>query len=238
MRTLMMLASILCVGTGTFCIANASVPFISVAFVVGAVILIVGICELIVNRVTVMRSYETKSDVAIEGITSVILGIVFLSGQVTEDSAVTTLFALWIMIDGLKAFFVTEGFRVRLESTSNTLTKLLGTIMTIYGVYLFYNSRFLNAKLLTLVGISLFLLGLNRFRIALAIEYQKPSVLTGNREKLEEARRDEKVAMQKAKEGIRETKAARARIDKAREAIRKEEMMLQGTERRRRAKKG
>ena len=43
MRSLMMLVSLLVVGVGTFCIANASVPFVGVAFIVGMAILLMGI---------------------------------------------------------------------------------------------------------------------------------------------------------------------------------------------------
>ena len=80
---------------------------------------------------------------------------------------------------------------------------------------------------------ALFLLGMCRFRIALSIEYRTPDMLTGNKERLADAKRDEKRAMQKAKEGIRETKEARERITKAKKAIEKEESMMRLAERRR-----
>lgn len=228
----MMLISIMIVGVGTFCIANSNATFISVAFIVGLALLIMGICELVVNRVTVVQAYETEKDVNAEGFTAVIIGIVFLSGQITEYYAVTAIFALWITEEGLKAFSSAD-FNIRTQSLTDTFTKLLGVIMTLLGVYMFFNSRLLNLPALMEVGAAMFLLGLSRFRIALAIEYQKPDVLTGNQEKLEDAKRDEKRAMQKAKEGIRETKIARARIEKVKKAIQKEESMLRLTERRR-----
>lgn len=232
MRSWMMLVSLLVVGVGTFCIANASVPFVGVAFIVGMAVLLMGICELVVNRVTNMSSYESKKEVNVEGFTSVILGCVFLSGQVTEDVAITAVFALWMTLEGLKAAS-SVNFNFRTQSPLDRFTEALGIVMTLFGVYMFYNMMLLDFKILTLVGTALFLLGMCRFRIALSIEYRTPDMLTGNKERLADAKRDEKRAMQKAKEGIRETKEARERIAKAKKAIEKEESMMRLAERRR-----
>ena len=168
MRSLMMLVSLLVVGVGTFCIANASVPFVGVAFIVGMAILLMGICELVVNRVTNMSSHESKKEVNVEGFTSVILGCVFLSGQVTEDVAITAVFALWMTLEGLKAVS-SVNFNFRTQSPLDRLTEALGIVMTLFGVYMFYNMMLLDFKILTLVGAALFLLGMCRFRIALSI---------------------------------------------------------------------
>lgn len=236
MRTLMMFASILIVCVGTFCLANSSVPFLSVAFVVGIAVLILGIVELIVNRVTVMNSYGSYNEVNVEGFTAVILGVVFLAGQVADDAAITAVFALWVTIIGLKTVSASDFFHLRGNSSVDNMTKILGAITTLFGVYMFFNTRLLNLKVLFLIGIALLLIGMNRFRIALAIEYQKPEILTGNHEKLEEAKREEKEAMKKAKEAIRATKEIQRRIDKINQDIAREEQMRSGNEARRRAK--
>lgn len=232
MRSLTMIANLLVVGTGTFCIANASVPFVSVSFIVGIAILIMGVCELAINRLANVGTYESEKDVNVEGFTSVVLGVVFLANQVTENVAVTVLFALWMTLEGLRAFS-SVNFSLHTQSVKERLTELLGILMTLCGIYMFFNSKLLNLKILTMVGVALFLLGLSRFRIALSIEYRTPDMLTGNEERLADAKRDEKRAMKKAKEGIRETKEARERIARARKAIDKENSMMRITERRR-----
>ena len=234
MRSLMMLVSLLVVGVGTFCIANASVPFIGVAFIIGVAVLLMGVCELIANRVTNTSAYESDNEMNVEGIISVVLGCVFLSGQISEDAAITSIFAFWSVLEGLKALF-SVNFNFRTQSKVDRFSELLGVVMSLLGVYMFFNVRLPDMKILTLVGAVLFLLGLSRFRIALSIEYRTPDMLTGNKERLADAKRDEKRAMQKAKEGIRETKEARERIAKARKAIDKEESMMRRAERRRSA---
>ena len=236
MRTLMMFASVLIVCVGTFCLANSSAPFLSVAFVVGLAVLFLGVAELVVNRVTVMNSYGSVSEVNVEGFTSVILGIVFLAGQVTEDVAITALFALWVTIIGLKTVSASDFFHLRGNSSIDNMTKVIGAFTTLFGVYMFFNNRIFHLKVLVLIGAALLLIGMNRFRIAMAIEYQKPQILTGTREKLEEARREEKEAMQRAKDAIRETKEIQRRIDKLSKEYAREEQMRSNSEERRRAK--
>ena len=66
-------------------------------------------------------------------------------------------------------------------------------------------------------------MGLRKFVQSFAIEYVRPSFITGNEEKLREAQEDEKRALAKAKEGIREQKIAQRRIRKIEEDIAAEE---------------
>lgn len=228
MRTLMMLASLIVVGTGTFCLANASVPFMALAFVVGTAVLILGIVELIVNRASVMSSYETENEVNVEGLTSVILGVVFLAGQIQDDAAVVAIFALWITIEGLKAVSA-NGLQFRLNQ-EDTITRIIGVIMTVFGLYMFFNGMLFNVKLTFMVGVALVMMAVNRFRVALAIEYRKPEFLTGNKEKLAEAKREEKDAMKRAKDAIKETKEIQRRIAKLNAEITKEESLISGKE--------
>ena len=70
------------------------------------------------------------------------------------------------------------------------------------------------------------ILGLRRFFQSFNIEYNRPGFITGNEEKLQEALEEEKRALAKAKEGIREQKNAQRRIRKIREDIAAEQDVL------------
>ena len=85
-----------------------------------------------------------------------------------------------------------------------------------------------------MVGIVVFLIGTNRFLFALNIQYNAPEFLTGTHERLAEAKAEEKKAMAKAKEGIRETNVARRKIERlSREAARAGNMKIDDKDRRR-----
>ena len=90
----------------------------------------------------------------------------------------------------------------------------LCTLMLIAGIYMFFNNSTLKLSQTLLIGICMIILGLRRFWQSFSIEYSRPSFVTGNEEKLMEAQEDEKRALAKAKEGIREQKNAQRRIAK------------------------
>ena len=50
MRTLMMIASVAMIGAGVFCVANASAAFLSVAFVIGLIFILLGAFEMLISR--------------------------------------------------------------------------------------------------------------------------------------------------------------------------------------------
>lgn len=236
MRTLMMFASIIIVVTGTFCLANATAAFTAVAFVVGVALVFLGAMELLVSRATVMRAGENINEINAEGLTAGILGVVILAGQISEEVTVTAIFALWLVMDGLRSLSSVRR-DVRTNSREDNLLFLLGSAMTLCGLYMFFNKALLDIRVMGLIGIAMILIGLSRFKVALAIEYRKPEFLTGNQEKLDEAKRAEKRAMKKAKEGIRETREIQKRISRLTREIAKEQSLKEGSELRRRAKK-
>lgn len=231
MRTLMIFSGMVMLASGTFCIANANVPFLSVQFIVGIAILFLGFCELLVTRVMTMRPDEDIRALDAEGYTEIVLGVVFLSAQITELITVMAIFALWSVVEGCRQIAYSS-FKIRENSRDENFSLLLGILMAGIGIYMFFNKTLLNISPLVLIGIVLFLIGINRFGVGMAIEYKKPKILTGSHEKLEEAERERKAAMQKAKEGVRESKIAENKISRIKKQIAKEHSFSSGIDER------
>jgi hypothetical protein len=102
----------------------------------------------------------------------------------------------------------------------------LNLLMMLLGIYMFFNTSLLHIPVTLLVGICLVVLGLRRFGQSFGIEYIRPGFVTGNAERLREAEEDEKRALAKAKEGIREQKNAQRRINKIKDDIAAEQDVL------------
>ena len=68
MRTLMMIASIAMIGTGIFCVANASAAFLSVAFVIGLVFMLLGALEILIGRRADFDVSEVGVSIAKDGL--------------------------------------------------------------------------------------------------------------------------------------------------------------------------
>lgn len=225
MRIFMLIASLLMVGTGTFCIANANLSFISVAIVVGIALLVMGVSEFIAGLVSRINTHErVRAFIKIEALLAVILGIVFSSGQITDEQSVISLFAFWTTMNGFKSISFTK-MNYKINTTIENVSQLLGLVTALIGIYAFFNSSLLNINALILVGLCMMMIGLDCFKLSLQIEYKKSEIISSSEEKLEEAKMDEKEAMEKAKEAIRDSKDAKRRIAKYTTEITREETL-------------
>ena len=225
MRTVMYIGSLAMVASGIFCLANGSAAFLSVAFVVGIIFAAMGLIEVIIGRRVNVDLLGKDGGLISDGIIMMIFGVVILSGVVSDDNTAQMLFALWILIESVVAAMNNIS-----ESNENDKTNNAGIVLSVamllLGIYTFFNTKLLNINAISLIGASLMLLGLRRFRLSFGIEFSKSGFLSGNHERLEEAMAEEKKALAKAKEGIREQKIAQRKIDKIKNDIEQESAAL------------
>lgn len=83
MRILTIIAGILLTILGVFSVANAGLSFLSLAFPIGVVLVLVGLVECLVYK-RIMQDEENRQWVLIEGLTTFVLGIVVLTGQLAR----------------------------------------------------------------------------------------------------------------------------------------------------------
>ena len=225
MRTLMMIASIAMTGTGIFCVANASAAFLSVAFVIGLVFMLLGALEMLIGRRADFDVSDVGVSIAKDGLLMLIFGVVILTGQVSDDMSAQMMFALWMLIEGVLSFRY-EWLDIMETDRDHVIGIALCALMFIAGVYMFFNNATLRLSGTLLIGICMIILGLRRAAQAFTIEYNRPGFITGNEERLREAEEDEQRALAKAKEGIREQKSAQRRIARIKEDIAAEENVM------------
>ena len=101
MRIINMIMGVVLALLGVFSIANAGLTFISMAFPIGVILTIIGITECISYR-SRDEDEEDRHWVLIDGLTTFILGIVVLTGQLAADIAVPVIFGMWSMIAGIR----------------------------------------------------------------------------------------------------------------------------------------
>ena len=225
MRTLMLIASVAMIGSGIFCVANGSAAFLTVAFIIGLVYCVMGLIEIFIGVRADFDVTENAASITKDGAIMLIFGFVIITGQITNDTTAEMLIAMWLVVEGVLAFN-----RGRVDfiniTTEERVNLIINLLMLGFGVYMFFNLALFNFPATLLVGISMIILGLRRFFQSFNIEYNRPGFITGNEEKLQEALEEEKRALAKAKEGIREQKNAQRRIRKIREDIAAEQDVL------------
>ncbi|MBQ3290987.1 MAG: DUF308 domain-containing protein [Mogibacterium sp.] len=225
MRTLMLIASVAMIGSGIFCIANGSAAFLTVAFIIGLVFCVMGLLEMFIGFRADFDVTENAVSITKDGLLMLVFGIVVLSAQVTSDTTAQMLFAMWLSVEGVLAFNAQKIDFMNI-SASERINVAFSVIMLCFGAYMFFNLSLFNFPVTLLIGISLIIIGLRRFTKSFEIEYNRPSFITGNEEKLKDALEEEKRALAKAKEGIREQKNAQRRIQKIREDMAAEQDVL------------
>ena len=225
MRTLMLIASIVAIGSGIFCVANSSAAFLSLAFVIGLVLILLGACELLVGWRADFAADERGVSLAKDGIIIALVGLAVFSGQITDELSAQSVFALLLTVEGILSFRPDWLDLMNVER-SKRFGIATSALLLFLGIYMFFNASTLKLPVGLLIGIAMILLGLRRFGQSFLIEYNRPSFITGNEEKLKEAEEEEKKGLAKAKEGIREQKNAQRKIKKIKEDIAAEENVL------------
>lgn len=225
MRTLMLIASVAMIGSGIFCIANGSAAFLSAAFVVGMIFTLLGVIECLIGRRADFDVSEAGVGLTKDGVIMFVFGLAILAGQITDDLSAVTAFALWLTVEGVLSFRE-EWLDVLNIERQYRFEIAVSTLMLLLGVYMFFNNSVFHLSSMLLIGSGIIILGIRRFIQSFEIEYIRPSFITGNEEKLKEAQEDEKRALAKAKEGIREQKNAQRRIAKIKEDMAAEQDVL------------
>ena len=225
MRTLMLIASIAMIGTGVFCVANGSVAFLTVAFVIGLMFCVMGALETVIGTRADFDVSENAVSIIKDGVIMMIFGLIIISGQVTDDTTALMVFAMWLIIEGVLSFRAgnIDFMHVTMEER---VSIAVNALMLAAGLFMAFNISLFSLPGTLLIGIGMIILGLRRFLQSFSIEYTRPGFVTGNEEKLKEALEEEKRALAKAKEGIREQKNAQRRIRKIREDIAAEQDIM------------
>lgn len=234
MRILTIIAGILLTILGVFSVANAGLSFLSLAFPIGVVLVLVGLVECLVYK-RIMQDEENRQWVLIEGLTTFVLGIVVLTGQLAADIAVPVVFGLWCMISGIRGFVVVaqehsggEGQGPMEKDIDFYWMVCVSGLNLIAGLYTFFNSRLLGLSVLMMLGIIFAIQGANTIKIGADIRYSKPDLIKTKDEKIADAEAAAQKAHKEAKRAIKKARKARkAAVQAAEEAMEFHEIISQ-----------
>lgn len=225
MRIVTVIAGTLLVLLGVFSIANAGLSFISLAFPIGVILVIVGIVESFAYKRTVEND-ENRHWVLIDGLTTFILGIVVLTGQLAADIAVPVVFGMWSIVSGIRGLvIVTQVEKSSERDVDFYWTVVIGTLNLIVGVYTFFNSMLLHFSVLMILGVCFVVQGGHVIKIGLDIAYSKPDLIKTKDEKIAEARAAAEEAHREAKQAIRKARRTRSAVEAAKESKEFQEMI-------------
>ena len=162
---------------GVFSIANAGLTFISMAFPIGVILTIIGITECISYR-SRDEDEEDRHWVLIDGLTTFILGIVVLTGQLAADIAVPVIFGMWSMIAGIRYLVIITHVDIKEEKNLDFYwTVVVAVCNFVTGLYTFFNASLFNLSVLMMLGIIFVIQGINVIKVGFDTTYKKPDLI-------------------------------------------------------------
>ena len=179
MRVLTIAGGILMVAGGAFCFINSGQTFPNIAFVVGAIMVINGVIHSLAYFVG--RGLNNRSDnngwILIDGLLTLLLGILILCNQLVVDMAIPMIFGMWVLVSGLLR--VEAASRIdREKKTSNfKATLITGIITSLVGIFGFVDPLITFVSLVALLGIFLIMQGINAIELGINMPHEKKSYI-------------------------------------------------------------
>ena len=213
MRLLTMLSGLLMIGVGIFLIANGGITFLSVAFVVGLVLVVCGFVECLSYN-SYRGDDQERTWVLIDGTTTFVLGGLILMDKLSADAVVPMVLGIWVIVTGIRNFTRAISRAGKKDATFYEHL-LIGAANVIFGIYVFFDKDIFNMAAITMVGLCLLVQGLNLLLVGGTIVIRKPEFAKTKHEKLAELKVQAEEAHIAAKEAIKLAKEAKAELKEA-----------------------
>jgi membrane protein HdeD len=155
------IASLLLVVAGIVCLClPVDTTLSTFAYIIGAIVLIVGIIEVVVYFTVGM--YIGSGFLLVNGIITMILGVLLLSNKDVTVAVLPYIFGMWFIIEGITELSLSlTGLKLRL-SYSWVIT-VLSCLEIIFGVVAMFYPVASSISLVVLVGIFLLIEGVSMF---------------------------------------------------------------------------
>lgn len=167
MRVLTIISGILMVATAAFCFINPGQTFMTMAFVVGSVMVVCGIIHTLAYLLG--RNKKGKKDnngwILIDALLTLLLGILILCNQLTVDMAIPMIFGMWVLVSGLLR--VEAATRIDREKKPGNFKAafITGIITVIIGLLGFINPFVTYVSVVMLLGIFMLVSGINSIEL-------------------------------------------------------------------------
>ncbi len=170
MRILTIISGVLMLATGAFCFINPGQTFLSIAFVVGIVMVINGIIHSL--SYLVGRGLNNKGDnngwILVDALITLLLGILVLCNQLVADMAIPMVFGMWVLVSGILRVEAASHINRERKLSNFRSTLITGILTVIVGLFGFINpfvawvtTVFLLGGFLCMQGINVIELGVN-----------------------------------------------------------------------------
>ena len=174
MRVLTIAGGILMVATGVFCFINPGQTFMTMAFVIGAVMVINGLIHA-VGFMLARGSFgigDNNRWILIDAILTLLLGILILCNQLTVDMAIPMIFGMWVLVSGLLRFEASTRINRQKKPGNFKAALITGVITIAVGLFGFINPLVTYVSVIILLGIFMIVQGANSIELGINMPHK------------------------------------------------------------------
>ena len=215
MRILTIVSGILMLLTGAFCLMNPGQTFLSLAFIIGLVMVINGLIHTLAYFIG--RGLHNKGDnngwILTDALITLLLGILILCNQLVADAAITMVFAVWMFVSGILRIEAATHINKEKKSFNFRITMFTGVLTVLVGLFGFINPLVIWMTTAVLLGIFLVMQGINIIELGIHMPHEKKSYVRIYKKRREPVRiSDEDETPEKVAERLRMREAAEAGV--------------------------
>ena len=175
MRVLTIISGILMLVTGVFCFINTGQTFLTLAFVVGIVMVLNGIIHTLAYLIG--RGLHNQGDnngwILVDALITLVLGILVLCNQLVVDVAIPMVFGMWVLVSGILRVEAASHIN-RVKKRRNFKSTLITGILTVaIGVFGFIDPLVNWLSVVFLLGMFLCMQGVNVIELGINMPHEK-----------------------------------------------------------------
>ena len=174
MRVLTLAGGILMVATGVFCFINPGQTFMTMAFVIGSVMVINGLIHGL-GFLLARGSFgigDNNGWIMIDAILTLLLGVLILCNQLTVDIAIPMIFGMWVLVSGLLRFEASTRINRQKKPGNFKAAFISGIVTIIVGLFGFINPLITYVSVIILLGIFMVVQGANSVELGINMPHK------------------------------------------------------------------
>ena len=174
MRILTLAGGFLMVAAGIFCFINPGQTFMTMAFVIGSVMVINGLIHTL-GFLLARGSFgigDNNGWILIDAILTLLLGILILCNQLTVDIAIPMIFGMWVLVSGLLRFEASTRINRQKKPANFRAALITGIVTIVVGLFGFINPLITYVSVVALLGIFMVVQGANSIELGINMPHK------------------------------------------------------------------
>ena len=174
MRILTLAGGVLMIAAGVFCFINPGQTFMTMAFVIGSVMVINGLIHAL-GFLLARGSFgigDNNGWILIDAVLTLLLGILILCNQLTVDIAIPMIFGMWVLVSGLLRFEASTRINRQKKPANFKAAFVTGIVTIIVGLFGFINPLITYVSVIILLGIFMVVQGANSIELGINMPHK------------------------------------------------------------------